>query len=128
MPLGKLDQHIVVGADSELRLFQRLPQPLHTAGFFLVENFVNRVIVNGIEESRPVQILFGFDEAVKMFRFENDYDFFYFYLAWEELSRRNPRECSRYASIYMKRYNEGSFLVKANWFGKTKGIVPKIDF
>lgn len=71
---------------------------------------------------------FTFDEAVRLYGFRRDLDFFYAYLGWKELCRRNPRECSRYTTTYQKRYNDGSLVDKFFWLDKKRGVFPEIDF
>lgn len=71
---------------------------------------------------------FTFDEAVGLFGFEMDYDFFYAFLGWEELCRRNPIACRRYVSVYQKRYRECNIFGRKYWYGKRLGIIPEIDF
>lgn len=72
--------------------------------------------------------LFTFDEAVRLYGFEKDCDFFYAWLGWKELCRRNPNECSRYVTLYQKRYNDGNLLKERYWLSNTHGIVPKVEF
>ena len=69
-----------------------------------------------------------FDESVKLFGFERDSDFFYSYYGWEELCRRKPKECSRYATQYLWRYTNGAMMSRCYWFGKRHGMIPEIDF
>ena len=45
------------------------------------------------------------DEAIRLFGFERDCDFFYAYLAYEELQKRSPLECSRLATCYLRWYD-----------------------
>jgi hypothetical protein len=72
--------------------------------------------------------LFTFDGAVRMYGFERDCDFFYAWLGWKELCRRKPKECSRYVTLYQKRYDEGNLLEERYWTGERYGIVPEVDF
>ena len=66
------------------------------------------------------------DEAVKLFGLDNDFDFFYSALAYNELEQRNPSGCSRLLTLYQKRYNEGNFLEPTYWTGR-RGILPKLE-
>lgn len=71
--------------------------------------------------------MFVFDEAVRMYGFDRDCDFFYAYLGWKELCRRNPKGCSRYATVYHKRYSEFNLTSSRYWVGD-QGIVPIVKF
>lgn len=71
--------------------------------------------------------LHDIDAAINLFGFERDTDFFYAALAYDELQRRKPKECSRLATVFQKRYNEGNQLSFKYW-GGNKAILPKIDF
>lgn len=68
-----------------------------------------------------------FDDAVSLFGLENDYDFFYFHLAWEQLRKVNGQECSLYSTRYIRRYNDGTLLPPSSWTG-SHGQMPKIKF
>lgn len=67
------------------------------------------------------------DAAIRLFGFENDYDFFYAALAYKELQKRNPKGCSRLATVYQKRYAERSMQENRYWAG-SRGILPEINF
>lgn len=67
------------------------------------------------------------DEAIGLFGLESDVDFFFACLGWEELCRRNPMACSRYVSVYQKRYAENNMPDSSYWIGD-RGIVPKVEF
>ena len=67
------------------------------------------------------------DDAINLFRFEKDSDFFYAALAYKELRERNPKGCSRLATVFQKRYSEENML-SFNYWGGNKAILPKIDF
>ena len=67
------------------------------------------------------------DDAINLFGFEKDCDFFYAALAYQELQRRKPKECSRLATVFQKRYSEENML-SFNYWGGNKAILPKIDF
>ena len=71
--------------------------------------------------------LFSYGEVIRLLGFEREYDFFYAYLGWEELCRRNPKECSRYVTVYNKRYSEGNKQTARYWTGDRR-ILPDIDF
>lgn len=72
--------------------------------------------------------LFSFDEAVSLFGFERDCDFFYAVLAYKELQRRNPKGCSRLATVFQKRYRDGNILPASYWLpDKKDGILLEIE-
>ncbi len=56
------------------------------------------------------------DDAISLFGFERNCDFLYAFIAYKELQKINPRECSKYASTYLRWYENG--IKKANIFGK----------
>lgn len=66
------------------------------------------------------------DEAIGLFCLNKHSDFYYAFLAYSELQKIVPKECSRLASIYRKRYDEGRLYNAQFWTGKD-GILPKID-
>lgn len=68
-----------------------------------------------------------FEEAVSIFGLEKNYDFFYFYLAWEELKNSNKDECVLYSTRYVYRYKNGIFLPPSSWIG-SHGQMPEIKF
>ena len=70
--------------------------------------------------------MYDTDDAIKLFGFERDSDFFYAALAYQELQRRNPKGCSRLATIFQNRYNEGNQLGFKYW-GGYYSILPEID-
>lgn len=67
------------------------------------------------------------EEAIRLFGFEHDHDFFYAALAWQELSQRDPYGCHRLATVYNKRYSESNILDRRYWDGSRK-IFPEITF
>lgn len=71
--------------------------------------------------------LHNIDDAINLFGFEKDCDFFYAALAYQELQRSNPKGCSRLATVFQKRYSEENML-SFNYWGGNKAILPKIDF
>lgn len=44
------------------------------------------------------------DDAIHLFGFERDCDFFYAYLAYKELQKKKPKECSEFATTYLRWY------------------------
>ena len=64
------------------------------------------------------------DDAISLFGFERESDFFYAWLGYNELQKRNPKECSYYATAYLRRYELGSKVKKYRWVG----IQPEIPF
>ena len=67
------------------------------------------------------------DESVSLFELEHDYDFFYAFLAYKELARKEPAACRRYVDVYRSRMKNGCLLPRAKWLG-SQGKVPKIEF
>lgn len=63
------------------------------------------------------------DDAIRLFGFERDCDFFYAYLGYKELQKRNPKECSECATKYMNWYENGYKKKPYQW----REIVPEID-
>lgn len=55
------------------------------------------------------------DEAIGLFDFEWDSDFFYACMAWKDLCRRKPLECSRYSKRYYCNYNLGRLMKPHLW-------------
>lgn len=72
--------------------------------------------------------LFSFDEGVKLMGMNRDSDFFYAYLGWQELCKRKPLECSRYSTVYNKRYTERNLLEEKYWINGRDAIIPHISF
>ena len=66
----------------------------------------------------------GFDDTVSWFGFDRNYDFFYFFLAWKFLSRRKPRTCSSFATVFYNRYDSRLIVPAYRW----KDYFPEIDF
>lgn len=64
------------------------------------------------------------DDAIRLFGFERESDFFYAYLGYKELQKRNPKGCSFYATRYQSWYDLGSRMKKYRWVS----IQPEIDF
>lgn len=71
--------------------------------------------------------LWTWDEAVRLFRLEYDYDFFYAFLAHQELASVNPKACSKYLARYRSRWEYGSTFPKKDWVGE-RGKIPEIKF
>jgi len=67
--------------------------------------------------------LFSFDDAVSLFGFERDSDFFYAYLGWKDLCRRNPEKCNLYAKKYSSWYRVGAN--NSPWVWRTS--LPEIE-
>lgn len=63
------------------------------------------------------------DDAIRLFGFERDCDFFYAYLGYKELQKRNPKECSECATKYMNWYENGYRKKPYQW----REIVPRIE-
>ncbi len=67
---------------------------------------------------------FSVDEAIALFGFERDCDFFYAYLGYKELQKRNPAVCSRFATIYLGWFDLGVKHKPKDW----RKIIPDIEF
>lgn len=68
------------------------------------------------------------DGAIRLFGFKYDYDIYYAALAYEDLKKRKPKECSRLVAVFQKRYNDGRVPIYREWVpNKPHGILPKID-
>ena len=44
------------------------------------------------------------DDAIHLFGFDRDCDFFYAFLAYKELQKKKPKECSEFATTYLRWY------------------------
>ena len=44
-------------------------------------------------------------DCVKLFGLKDDVDFFYAYMGYKELQKRSPKECSEYATTYLRWYD-----------------------
>lgn len=64
------------------------------------------------------------DDAIQLFGFERETDFFYACLGYKELQKRNPSECGLYATRYQSWYECG-FKAKPN---RWRDIMPNIPF
>lgn len=56
-----------------------------------------------------------YEKTISLFGFDDDTDFFYFWLAWTSLARRRPKECSRFATVFWKRYSERHLAPPSYW-------------
>lgn len=63
------------------------------------------------------------DDAIRLFGFERDCDFFYCFLAYKELQKRNPKGCRLYSTKYQKWYGLGSDIRRCKW----RRVQPEID-
>lgn len=63
------------------------------------------------------------DEAIHLFGFEWDCDFFYACLGYKELQKRNPKVCSEYATKYMSWYENCYRKKPYQW----RALLPEID-
>ncbi len=66
----------------------------------------------------------GVDDAIRLFGFERECDFFYAWLGYKELQKRNPKGCSAYATTYLRWYENGERKKPCKW----RAIQPEIDF
>lgn len=57
----------------------------------------------------------GIDYAIDLFGFNSAGDFYYAFLAWKRLCGKDPKGCSRYATIYQKWYSEGNIQMPHKW-------------
>ena len=64
------------------------------------------------------------DDAIRLFGFERDCDFFYAWLGYKELQKRNPKVCSEFATTYIRWYALG---VRKKPY-QFREIVPDADF
>ena len=62
------------------------------------------------------------DDAINKFGFDRDCDFFYAFLAYKELQKRNPKVCSDFATTYLRWYLIGA--MKKPY--QMREILPKI--
>lgn len=71
--------------------------------------------------------LWKWDEAVKLFALEKPYDFFYAWLAHQELAKFNPLGCKQYATRYKSRWDYGLQSSSHDWlYGRSRQ--PEIKF
>lgn len=63
------------------------------------------------------------DDAIHLFGFERDCDFFYAYLGYKELQKRNPKGCSLYATRYQSWYECGFKAKPCRW----REFMPEIE-
>lgn len=64
------------------------------------------------------------DEAIGLIGFEEDCDFFYAYLGYKELQKRNPKGCNLYATKYTDWYEGGIKKKPYQW----RDVIPNIPF
>lgn len=64
------------------------------------------------------------DEAISLFGFESDADFFYAWLAYTELQKSDPKACAYYSTRYTVWYGLGTRKGRHVW----RGMQPKIPF
>lgn len=63
------------------------------------------------------------DDAIRLFGLERDCDFFYAYLGYKELQKRNPKRCSECATKYLSWYEGGYRKKPYQW----REILPEIS-
>lgn len=63
------------------------------------------------------------DDAIRLFGFERDCDFFYAYLGYKELQKKNPKRCSECATKYLSWYEGGYRKKPYQW----RSILPEIE-
>lgn len=68
--------------------------------------------------------LFSFDDIVELFDLQHHSDFFYFYLAWNELCKLKPKECSRCLTLYQRWCASGDVVKARRW----RGLLPVVEF
>ena len=64
------------------------------------------------------------DDSIRLFGFERETDFFYAYLGYKELQKRNPMRCKLYATKYTDWYDGGIKKKPYQW----REIIPEIPF
>ena len=65
------------------------------------------------------------DEVLRLFGFKNESDVYYAALAYKELQVKQPKECSRLATLYQKWYMSGTLRTERYWIGSDR-ILPEI--
>lgn len=55
------------------------------------------------------------DYAIDLFKFKSAGDFYYSFLAWNWLCRKDPKGCKRYVTIYHKWYRDGDMKERNVW-------------
>lgn len=63
------------------------------------------------------------DDAIHLFGFERDCDFFYAYLGYKELQKRNPMGCREYATRYQSWYECGFKAKPYRW----RAVMPETE-
>jgi hypothetical protein len=71
--------------------------------------------------------MWTWEEAVSLFRLENNYDFFYAFYAHQELGMTNPTACREYLQLYRLRWDKNMTYPRYDWVGD-RGRMPKIEF
>ncbi len=66
----------------------------------------------------------GTDVAISKFGFERECDFFYAFLGYKELQKRNPKGCKVYATRYRGWYDEAIRPRRYQW----REILPEIEY
>lgn len=64
------------------------------------------------------------DNAIRLLGFERESDFFYAWLGYKKMQKKNPKECGKYATRYRNWYDLGSRMDKCKWIK----IQPEILF
>ena len=62
------------------------------------------------------------DDAISLFGFEKDCDFFYAWLGYKELQKSNPKGCSAYATAYLRWYEGGIRKKPYEW----REVIPEL--
>lgn len=69
-----------------------------------------------------------YEDAINFFSLERPYDFFYAYLAHQELARYDSLACRRYLARYESRWETGLIFKRRDWLLKERGRQPDIIF
>lgn len=65
----------------------------------------------------------GVDEAISLFGLRGKCDFFYAWLGWKNLQKRNPKGCSLYATTYLRWYENGVNRKPCKW----RLVMPEME-
>ena len=85
---------------------------------------VRSVLITFLQTWFPDCTKYGeLDECIELFGMDS-IDFFYCYLAYEELKKFRPKECARYVNFYSEAYKRHTHHKPYVWLTKS----PKIDF
>ena len=71
--------------------------------------------------------LWTWQEAVRLFRLDHDYDFYYAWLAHSELESLDPKACKHYATCWQYRWDKFITYPGRKWLG-TERRAPIINF